>query len=98
MYKDIISYHLAENISEEHLLHVAQEIVETWMKQLPGFINWEINRNRDGSYSDIVYWESEDDAKNAEKEMANIPNAQAWYACYQPGSISSQGLSLLARF
>lgn len=98
MYKDVISYELAEGISEEHLLQVAQQIVELWMKKLTGFINWEIHQNADGSYSDIVYWKSEADAKNAEKEMANIPNAHDWYACYKTGTISSKNLTLIAQF
>ena len=43
MYKDIISYELAEGISEEHLLKVAEQVVDDWMKNQSGFINWEIN-------------------------------------------------------
>jgi hypothetical protein len=98
MYKDVISYELADGISEEHLLKVARQVVELWMKKLTGFINWEIHRNADGSYSDIVYWKSQADAKNAEKEMAKIPNAKDWYACYKVGTISSKNLTLIAGF
>lgn len=98
MYKDIISYELAENITEEHLLNVAQQIINHWMKQLPGFIKWEINKNNDGNYTDVVYWKRKDDAKNAEKEMANIPNAADWYSCYKPGSIKAFGITQIANF
>ena len=76
MYKDIISYEIAENTSEQHLLTIAKQIVETWMEKQAGFVKWEINYNKNGGYTDIVYWESENHAKNAEKEMVNIPNAQ----------------------
>lgn len=98
MYKDIISYKLAENISEEHLLNVAREVLESWMSRQPGFEKWEIHRNRDGGYTDIVYWESEGDAKNAQADMVNIPNAGDWYACYEEGSISSMNLDYVATF
>jgi len=98
MYKDIISYELADNITQEHLLKVAKQIVTEWMTKQPGFIKWEINTNKDGSYIDIVFWESEAAAKKAEKEMANIPNASEWYSCYKQGSISSQNLSLINTF
>lgn len=98
MYRDIISYELAEGVNEEQLLKVAQEIIDTWMKKLPGFIKWEIHTNTDGSYTDLVYWESEHAAKEAQKEMANIPNAGAWYACYKEGSISSKNITKLAEF
>ena len=98
MYRDIISYKLAADVSEEHLLKVAAEVLEGWMGKLPGFVKWEIHRNGDGGYSDIVYWESEADAKNAQADMGNIPNGGDWFACYEEGSISSVNLSRVATF
>lgn len=98
MYKDIISYQLAKNVTEDQLLKVAKQIVTNWMKKQPGFIKWEIHSVKEGSFTDIVYWKSEEAAKNAEKEMVNIPNAGDWYACYKEGSISSKNLTLLAEF
>lgn len=92
MYKDIIDYELAENVSEEQLIRVGGQIVEDWMKKLPGFVSWEISKDKDSNYTDIVTWASEEDAKNATKEMANIPNATDWYACYKEGSIKSKNL------
>ena len=98
MYKDIISYRLADGVSEEHLLKVAGEVLESWMGRLPGFVRWEIHRNSDGDYTDIVYWESEDEAKNAQADMVNIPNGGDWFSCYADGSLSSMNLSQVATF
>lgn len=98
MYKDLITYELAENTTIKQLIKVAQQIVDDWMKNQDGFIKWEINTNNDDSYTDIVYWNSKGDAKKAEKEMVNIPNAADWYACYKEGSISSKNLTTLAAF
>lgn len=92
MYKDLISYELADNVNEEKLIEVATDIVNNWMKKLPGFISWEINKIEGNKYTDIVCWESQADAKTAETEMANIPNSTEWFDCYKPGSISSIGL------
>ena len=89
MYKDIISYKLAKNVSEEHLLNIASNIVKNWMSKQLGFIKWEIHTNNDGGYTDVVYWKSKDDAKQAEANMINIPNANDWYSCYEKDSISS---------
>ena len=96
MYKDVISYELAEQVSQEHLLAVARRIADEWMTKLPGFIRWEIHANATGGLTDIVYWQSEADAKNAEKEMANVPGAAEWYGCYKPGSISARHLHEIA--
>jgi len=97
MYKDIINYQLADGISEQHLLDVAGNIIESWMKKQTGFIRWEIHKSADG-YTDIVYWQSEKDAKNSEKDMVNIPNAADWYGCYKEGSINSQNLQSIGLF
>ena len=53
------------------------------MSKQNGFIKWVINTNNDCSYTDIVYWESKEAAKMAEKEIVNIPNANDWYGCYK---------------
>lgn len=98
MYKDIISYELAEGISEEHLLKVAQEVHESWMKKQKGFISWEITKDAAGNLIDIVSWESRQAAKEAEKDMGNIPNSGKWFACYKEGCISSKNVSRLKRF
>lgn len=98
MYKDIITYELADNVTQAHLLKVAKQVVDKWMKKQAGFIKWEINTNNTGSYTDIVYWKSKEAAKTAEKEMANIPNAADWFACYKEGTISSKNLARIAEF
>lgn len=98
MYKDIITYELAEGITKDQLIEVAQDIIENWMKNLSGFISWEIHNSEDGKYTDIVSWASKVDAKNAELEMMKIPNAGAWFACYKEGSIISKALKSVKKF
>lgn len=99
MYKDIISYRLAEGVTEKQLLEVAQTIIESWMSKQPGFIKWEIHASvNDEEYTDIVYWDSKEDAKKAETDMVNIPNAGEWYACYEQGSILSKNIELVSIF
>lgn len=97
MYKDLISYELADGVSEEQLLTIAGRIITEWMRDLKGFIAWEIHKT-DSGYTDVVYWETKEDAHNAEKKMAEIPNASEWYGCYKEGSIIGTKLVLLKRF
>jgi hypothetical protein len=68
------------------------------MRNQPGFIKWEIHKNTDGGYTDIVHWESKEDAKKSETDMVNIPNANDWFSCYEDGSISSKNLNQIATF
>jgi len=97
-YKDIITYELAPGISKEHMLSVAKHIVEHWMQNQPGFVKWEIHANDDGSFTDIVHWKSKLEAKKAEANMKNIPNASDWYSCYKEGSVTSKNLTAIATF
>lgn len=98
MYKDVITYELAEGVSEDQLFQVGQRIVDEWMSHQKGFISWEITKDRDGNYMDIVEWESEADAQNSQKEMANIPNGHEWFSCYKEGTIKGQNLFGLKKF
>lgn len=98
MYKDIITYELAEGVTEEHLLKVATRIIDEWMKKLKGFVKWEINKLVDGSYMDLVSWETEADAKAAEAEMMNIPNAIEWFACYKEDTIKGNRATVIAEY
>jgi hypothetical protein len=81
---------LAKNITQDHLIKVASRIVNEWMKIQAGFINWEIHKDNNGGFTDIVCWKSEKDAKAAEQRMANIPNAIEWYGCYKEDTITSK--------
>ncbi len=98
MYKDIISYKLAAGISQKHLLNIAAKISKIWMSHQKGFIKWEIHKNNEGHYTDIVYWKSEQDKKKSESNMINSPNANDWFACYDKNSITSQKLSEIGKF
>ncbi|MFY0606575.1 MAG: hypothetical protein JXR10_07665 [Cyclobacteriaceae bacterium] len=98
MYKDLITYQLAKGVTQEQLLKIASLVHEDWMIKQPGFQKWEITLDKEGNYMDIVYWESKEAAKAAEAGMATMPHAAEWFACYEPGSISSKNLSTLATF
>ncbi|MDA7501767.1 hypothetical protein N8482_00670 [Chitinophagales bacterium] len=98
MYRDIISYELAEGVSHDHLLKVAQKVTRDWMKKQPGFMSWKISKAEDGTYCDIVSWTSKEAAKIAEAKMGEIPTATDWFACYKEGTISGKKLVHLGTF
>lgn len=98
MYKDIITYTLAEGVNQDQLLTVAREVYQSRMSKLPGFVSREIHQIDDRHYVDIVYRNSKEDAKNAENDMANIPNGDKRYTCYAPDSITSQSATQISHF
>ena len=97
MYIDVIEYELADGITEAMLQVAAADILETWMKQQPGFISWDINKKESG-YMDFVYWENKAAADAATQNMSDIPPDHAWLACYKPNSISTTKLTPVASY
>jgi len=94
MYKDLIKYKLAEWITQEHLLTVAKEVHDSWMSKQDGFIKWEIHTDADGEFTDIVYRASKEAAAASNEDMANLPNADKRYACYNMETITSSWITL----
>jgi len=90
MYIDIITYQINKNITEEAFLQASRAILDDWMSKQDGFIRWEINKIKDGTYQDHVYWESEKNAEQANKNMGDIPKDHAWLSCHDMDSVSSK--------
>jgi len=98
MYRDIITYELAEGVTHQHLLEVAQKTHDTWMQKLPGFVSWEIHTNKQATYTDIVTWKSREDAQHAETQMQGNEALLAWFGCYKPETIQAQNLVEVKKF
>ena len=89
MYKDIISYTLAEWVTVEQLAAVAKKVLDDWMSKQEGFLGREINQDTDRQFVDIVSRASKDAADKANETMTDIPHAEQRYACYDMATISS---------
>lgn len=74
-----ISYQLKKNVSAEDFLLASAKCNEEVLSKQKGFISWEVLRNGD-TWVDLVKWETEEDAKNAETAGAKNPAAQAFYS------------------
>ena len=88
MYVDLISYQLAEGVSEETLNAAALDILEVWMKKQEGFMGWEIGKTAEG-YTDLVFWKNKECAELATANMGDIPKGHPWLSCYEMSSVSS---------
>lgn len=98
MYKDLISYQLAQNISKEELLTIAKKVFDEWMVFQEGFIKWEINENSQGSFTDIVIWENKESCNKAHQNMSNCKHLNEWIKCYNPSTISNSPLEGISSF
>jgi len=90
MFKDIISYQLAEGKSTDDLHAVAVKVHKDWMQNQDGFLGWEINENADGTFTDIVSWENRAAADVANENMATMPHSAEWMSCYKMETVTSK--------
>jgi len=96
---DVITYKLAEGVTDVMLQSAASDISDTWMKKQPGFIKWEINKSPDGeSFKDLVYWKSLEAAEAATKAMSEIPQDHPWLKCYDMSTVKATKVTKVMTF
>lgn len=95
MYIDILHYQIVAGLEQQDFLAITQQVHQQWMRHLDGFVRWDIHANSEGHYTDIVVWENEAAAKNAEKQMNSMPLLQKWEQCYDQESIRFSHLKTL---
>lgn len=100
MFTEIMRYQIAEGVTKEHLLDVCAQIHDQWMKDQPGFIEWEINHLTDNTYVDMVCWASKEDADAAKPAMQDIPAelSAAWQSCYDMSSVTCDRVEQVGQF
>ncbi len=64
-----------KDVTQKHLIKVAKQLVNDWIKKLPEFVKWKIHFNENGAFTDLSYWLLETSDQNIEKEISHIPNA-----------------------
>jgi len=100
MYTDIIHYELNKELDQEALLEICTEVHEKWMKDLDGFVSWEINHSNENHFVDLVVWESREHMTASHKKMKMMQSKlrNDWQGCYVPGSIKSKNVSQIKQF
>ena len=67
--------------TDEATLLAAADLVQTeFLSQQPGFIQRELLRGRDNQWVDIIYWNSREEAEQAERHAAHSPICSTYCA------------------
>ena len=64
----IFSYKLRKNVTKEEFMEATQRLHDQVISKAKGFLSWEHylqDGAQDGTWTDFVLWESEEDARNA---------------------------------
>lgn len=76
----IFSYKLRKNVSAEHFMERTQRLHDEIISKAKGFISWEHYR-QDDTWTDLVLWETEEDARNATTIGQGHSVTQEFYDC-----------------
>lgn len=74
-----ISYQLVPGTQVEEFLQASKKCHDEVLSRQPGFISWDVLRDGD-TWVDLVQWETDHDAKNAETAGGGHPAARDFYS------------------
>ena len=80
----IFSYKLKKTVTPEEFMERTQALHDAVISKAKGFLSWEHylqDGAQDGTWTDFVLWESEEDARNAMEAGQGQEAAEAFYAC-----------------
>ena len=84
---EVVSFKLVEGSSDQDFIE-ANDTLNSWVKQQPGFESRKLIKQQDGSWLDVVQWTSLEQAQSAgEKFMAELGDSQCM-AMINPETVS----------
>lgn len=83
---ELITYTLKPGARTENLLATNQDMSE-FLQQQPGFIYRSLSQDTEGTWIDICYWQSEDEAKAASDALMKDPRGLALIDLCDPASV-----------
>ena len=77
MIVETIQYRLREGIKKEDFLEAAKKMVPDLKKQ-PGLIDWQLCKEENGNWLEILHWNTLKEAKTAAKRVLELDSVKAF--------------------
>ena len=77
MIVEIIRYKLRKNAKTEDFLEAAEKIVLD-LKNQPGLIDWQLCKEENENWLEILYWNTLEEAKTAAKKVLELDTLKAF--------------------
>ena len=91
-----ISFKLADGASVGDFLAASKKVHDEVLSKQKGFISWNVLAHED-TWTDLVTWETMEDAVNGETAGQNNPVSHEFYAFLDPSSIESKVYTVEAK-
>ncbi len=96
MIVELAPFSLAEGVDESALLQASAALQSEFLETQDGFVRRDLLKAADGSWTDIVYWESEAAAKAAMDRAASCRPCQAYFSLMRSAGAGDPGVSLFS--
>lgn len=89
-----VRFRTQEDVTEDALLQAA-ETTSSWLKQQPGFSYRTLVCDTDGTWTDLIYWSSLENAKAASEAFMGSVETKPFMALIDPETVKMQHFSML---
>ncbi len=86
---ELVIFKLNQQYQNQQVVNAAEKINPV-LKNMPGFIKRDLGRTEDGRWTDVVYWESLEEAQAAAEKIMQVEEAQQFF-----GMISEKNMQML---
>ena len=84
---EILTWKSKPGVSDKKMINAVDAMVID-LKKLPGFLNQTLYLDDDGTWIDIYYWSTEQDAHNSNEAMADKDSFKALMPLIEEGSVT----------
>jgi hypothetical protein len=92
---EMVQFKLNPGVSESDFL-AADQPISAWVGKQPGFRYRSLSRQDDGTWSDIVYWDSMENAKAAGEVFMKDQGQSSFMAMIDHGSVQMNHSQVLS--
>ena len=75
---ELVIFKLNQQYQDQQVINAAEKINPV-LKNMPGFIKRDLGRTEDGKWTDVVYWESLEQAQAAAKKVMKMEECQDFF-------------------
>ena len=81
---EVVSFTIAPGITDENFIQRVQDLEENFHKSLPGYLDSELAKGKDGQWVMLMHWETLEQVKQASKLMMQTPSTEDFREALDP--------------
>ena len=84
---ELVTFKTKTGVTPDQVISASDD-VNRFLKSQPGFVSRHLGQTEDGTWHDILFWESEDHVMAAMEQVASSPYCATFFGLIDPASDS----------